>query len=471
MESGWNTAQVLEATDGRLLSGHRGQRFATIGIDSRSVEQGMLFVAIRGEVHDGHRFALAALAGGAAGILVERTRAADLLDRVSERPEPVVIAVDDTTRALGRLASYHRRRCGIPLVALTGSNGKTTTRAMTEQVLGTRFSVMATIGNLNNPIGLPLTLLRLADRHEVAVVELGMNHPGEIDYLAGIADPDVGIITNVAPAHLEGLGSIDGVRDAKGELLGRIKSDGTALLNADDAKVRELVPRCPVRTLLFGESSAATIRAEGIVETTEGIGFRLVTPDGDADVRLRVHGRFMVANALAAAAAGHTLGLTAWQIRQGLERFAPVKGRLETVRVGGLHVIDDTYNANPASMAAALKTLETLRGDARSIAVLGDMLELGEASPALHRELGERAAAARVDRLLAAGAFAEAVADGARTGGMDPDRIRTGTVEEVARAAAEMAAPGDWILVKGSRGMRMERVVGALRSSAAGTPS
>lgn len=468
MATNWSISDILEATKGRLVTGPHGRSFAGIGIDSRQIKPEELFVAIEGEIHDGHRFVSDVVSAGVKGVLVEEGKSRELMESLVDRPDVAVIAVPDTTIALGALGTFHRRRIGVPVVALTGSNGKTTTRAMTEQVLSTGFSVMATIGNLNNSIGLPLTLLRLTAGHEVAVVELGMNHPGEIDYLGGVADPDIGIITNIAPAHLEGLGSIDGVRDAKGELLARIQEDGVALLNADDPKIRELVPNSPVRTLLFGESPAATIRAENIVESSKGVSFRLITPDGDADVNLRANGYFMVSNALAAAAVGHRMGLKLDQIRDGLERFEPVKGRMEIKSAGDIHIIDDTYNANPASMAVALRTLEKLKGNARGIAVLGDMLELGEASAALHRELGERIARTDVSQLFVAGAFAAEVAQGAFSGGMPAERVATGEVDALSHLVERTAEAGDWVLVKGSRGMRMERVVQYLLKTATG---
>ncbi|MFZ7125962.1 MAG: UDP-N-acetylmuramoyl-tripeptide--D-alanyl-D-alanine ligase [Desulfobacterales bacterium] len=455
----WEVSDVLKATGGRLVQGPQNRRFSGIGIDSRRISPGEIFVSIKGEVHDGHRFIPDVVASGIRGVVIGRKREPEYRNTLIDRPDVVVIAVEETTRALGELAAYHRRRIDVPVVALTGSNGKTTTRAMTEQVLAVRFSVLATSGNLNNAIGLPLTLLRLTGDHEAAVVEMGMNHPGEIDYLGQIAEPDIGMITNISPAHLEGLGSIDGVRDAKGELLGRIRKEGTALLNADDPKVLELVPRSPVTTLLFGESPAAEIRATEIEEAPGGVRFRLVTPRGDHKVSLTANGRFMVSNALAAAAAGFRMGLEPAEIARGLEKFRPVKGRMEIRASGGVHIIDDTYNANPASMAAALRTLDHLKGEARGIAVLGDMLELGPASAALHRELGERVARSETARLFVTGNLAEAVADGAIAAGMAPERIRLGEVAELSEALRRILKEGDWVLVKGSRGMRMERIV------------
>ncbi len=462
MGTPWTVADILDATGGQLISGHRELGIEGVGIDSRRISPDEAFVAIVGETHDGHRFLPEVVAAGVRCVVVAEDRTALLPTADGHPMELAVVAVSDTTKALGELAAHHRQRIGVPVVALTGSNGKTTTRAMTQEVLSTRFSVMATIGNFNNPIGLPLTLLRLNKSHDVAVVELGMNHPGEIDTLGAIADPDVGIITNIAPAHLEGLGTIDGVRDAKGELLARIRKDGTALLNADDPKVQELVPRSPVRTRLYGTSPAATIRADEITETPGGVSFLLITPEASKTVQLAVHGRFMVSNALAAAAAGHAMGLTATQIAIGLERFRPVKGRMEIKQAGGIHIIDDTYNANPASMTAALDTLSTLRGSHRSIAVLGDMLELGAASAALHREIGERAARSGISRLFAAGDHAGDMVEGAMAGGLAADRLVTGKVESLIADLGDQAAAGDWILIKGSRGMRMERIVQAL---------
>lgn len=459
----WTVEEILAATGGQCLSGSRTSRFAGIGIDSRTIGADELFVAIRGEIHDGHRFAQGAVSGGVRGVLVASDNCPDLPVAAWDGQNVACIAVPDTTVALGQLATFNRNRARVPVVAITGSNGKTTTREMTAGVLGVRFNTLTPKGNFNNEIGLPLTLLDLAADHRMAVVELGMNHSGEILRLGGICRPDVGVITNIGPAHLEGVGSIEGVAAAKGELLETITAGGTAVLNADDHRVAALAERTRHRVLRYGRTEPAPIRGEAVSVTEQGTRFTLCLPDATVAVALSVRGAFMVSNALAAAAVGHCMGLSAAEIKTGLERFEPVRGRLNLTTIGdGIRLIDDTYNANPASMAAAIDTFRDLRQAGRGFMVMGDMLELGGQSAPLHREIGKKAAESGIHRLYVTGSFSGSVADGA-AGAMPPARIFTGSHEEILEALAPLLGPGDWILVKGSRGMRMERIVEGLK--------
>jgi UDP-N-acetylmuramoyl-tripeptide--D-alanyl-D-alanine ligase len=297
----------------------------------------------------------------------------------------------------------------------------------------------------------------------VAVIEMGMNHPGEIDRLGRIASPDIGMITNVAPAHLEGLLTVEGVRDAKGELLHHIAAEGTAILNADDPLVRELAAGSRAAVLFFGLGPDAHVRAEAVAATPEGTRFILKLPQDEGPVQLNIPGAFMVANALAAAAVGWTLGVDIAEIKAGLETFRPIAGRMvHRELAGGVHLIDDTYNANPGSMAAAIQTLADLGRGGRRFLVMGDMLELGEQSAALHAASGELAARSEPSQLLVAGRFRAAVSRGARAGGLPPERIFEGDREEILGALKKRLRPGDWVLVKGSRGMGMETIVQGL---------
>ena len=464
----WTLADILEATGGTQLAGPVAAGFTRVAIDSRLIQPEDLFVAIRGENHDGHRFIDDVLAQGVRGVVV-RGDHADAGERQRwQRAGVAVIGVDDTTRALGALAAYHRRRMPARIVALTGSNGKTTTRAMTEAILRPNLETLATQGNLNNEIGVPLTLFRLEARHAVGVIEMGMNHPGEIDRLGRIARPDIGMITNVAPAHLEGLQSLEGVRDAKGELLDHIAPEGRAILNADDPLVRELAARSRAEVIFFGQADRAHVRAESIEARADGTRFVLKLPGASGPAELKIPGAFMVANALAAAAVADTLGLGLDAIRAGLAAVQPVDGRMQIQHLAnGITVINDCYNANPASAAAAITTLADLSGQSRGIVVLGDMLELGREAATLHRLTGERAGGAGLERLYAHGPHAENVAAGARSAGMAAERILTGPVPAICGDLIARLQPGDWILIKGSRGMRMERVVAALRDWAA----
>lgn len=461
----WTVEEILTATGGSICCGNIEGRFPGIAIDSRTIARDELFVAIRGEVHDGHGFVPAVVDDGVAGVLVDAEQTGRLpLDLWRKRRKQVIcIAVSDTTRALGDLAAYNRQRARVSVVGITGSNGKTSTREMTAGIISRRFRTLTPRGNFNNHIGLPLTLLSMEPDHRMAVLEMGMNHAGEIRRLGEICRPDMGVITNIGPAHLEGVGSIEGVARAKGELLETIRDGGTAVLNADDERVAALAENTDHRVCFYGLSQKATVRGDSVVSGADGTRFRVHLPGETVPVQLKAGGSFMVINALAAAAVGHCLGLTADEIRSGLERFEPVHGRLNILKVGqGIHLIDDTYNANPASMAAAIDTLASLRGDNRGIMVAGDMLELGERSAALHRDIGRKAATSGIDRLYVTGNFAPEVVRGAAQA-MGADRIVTGTREEILGVLLPELRTGDWVLVKGSRGMRMEKIVNELK--------
>jgi UDP-N-acetylmuramoyl-tripeptide--D-alanyl-D-alanine ligase len=449
----WTVRELAEFCGGEL-TGPAQVRISGVSSDTRSLARGELFAALRGESHDGHRFVPAALAAGAAALLVSEKLEAD--------PGVPVIHVPDTIKALGDLARAHRARFAGPVVAITGSNGKTTTKELCAAVLeaaGQR--VRRTPGNLNNHIGLPLSVLRLARGDSALVVELGMNHPGEIDYLAGIASPSVGTITNVAPAHLGPMGSIDAIARAKGELFDRIRADGTAVVNLDDARVVEQSRRFAGRKLGFGRAEAADFRAEQVAFEDGRPRFELVGPPGRAGVHFGIAGVHLVEDALCAAAAAWATGrltdLT--PIASAFERFCGVPGRAaERLTAAGVRVIDDTYNANPHSVAAALRTLAGLRGRGRAFAVLGDMFELGDDAPALHAECGVQAARAGVSLLIGMGPLSEHLVRGAREAGL-ADVVHTGDPREAAARVRERARAGDVVLVKGSRGMQMERVV------------
>jgi UDP-N-acetylmuramoyl-tripeptide--D-alanyl-D-alanine ligase len=460
----WTPGDLLAATGGKRVSGSGGESFSGIGIDSRAITPGQVFVAIRGDRHDGHRFAAAVVEAGVRGLVLARDGLNDVPLDAWRVAGVTCVAVDDTTRALGALAAFHRRRWNGPVAAVTGSNGKTSTRAMMAAVLGQAGPTLATRGNFNNEIGLPLTLFRLRPEHRWAAVELGMNHFGEIARLTKIAVPEIGLITNIGPAHLEGVGSLDGVRRAKGELVAEMPPGAAAVLNADDPHLVRLARETDRPVLMFGRSESAAVRAEDEESVPGGIRFNLILPSGRIPVRLAVSGRFQVYNALAAAAVGHLAGLAPEAIAAGLTEARPEKGRmvpLETRR--GIHLIDDTYNANPASMAAAIQVLVELAPAGHRVLVAGDMLELGDAAEALHREAGRLAAEAGVDRVLGCGPLAESLVAAAADAGLAPADCFSGSPEAAAERLTETLNPGDWVLVKGSRGMAMERVLNLLR--------
>ncbi len=462
---GWTMADILQATGGTLVSGTADTAFAGIGIDSRTIATDQLFVAIAGETHDGHRFVAEVIDRGVNGVLVADAQAANLcMDRMIAAGVACV-TVADTTRALGALARFNRRRGPLMVLAVTGSNGKTSTRLLMERVVSQQFTTLATTGNLNNHIGLPLTLFRLTPDHQAAVLELGMNHPGEIRYMGNICEPDVGVITNVGPAHLEGLGSIENVARAKGELLDTLRPGGAAILNADDPLVAALGSDKEHTMVYFGVDANAQVRAENIALTDAETAFTLITPSGSTRVTLATPARVMVANALAAAAAGAVMGVPLDRIKAGLEAYVPQAGRMGISNLNrDIRLVDDTYNANPASMQAAIETLARTGGRRRTIAVLGDMLELGDQSAALHRQIGRLVGDHRIDRLFVTGQFAGHVADGARERGMADEQVVCDNKLAVTEQLVAHLETGDFILVKGSRGMAMETVVEAIRA-------
>lgn len=455
---------VAAWTGGEPIAGPPGARFTGVSIDTRTLRPGELFVAIRGPNRDAHAFLEEAVARGAAGLVVERGR--------GELPTGVpVVAVEDTTRALGALAAGHRARFRGVVVGITGSNGKTTTKEMCAAILGARAACLKTEGNLNNLYGLPLTLLRLEERHRTAVVELGMNQPGEIAALAAIARPTVGVVTNVGTAHIEHLGSQEAIAREKGSLLEALPADGVAVLNADDPRVLAQRARTAARALTFGTGPDADVRAHKVVSLGErGFSFELVTPSGACPVQVAGLGAVTVSNALAAAAAALAAGASLKEIAEGLAHFRPVGGRMERVALPrNVIVINDTYNANPQSMASALRSLAELKGQSRGIAVLGDMAELGEEAARAHRATGRLVAELGLDFLFAVGELAGEVARGALESGMRPDRVHAGRdVAETAARVLEILRGNDWVLVKGSRTMRMERIVSAIAEAEEG---
>ncbi len=457
---------VLAATGGELAMLGGAARFSGVTTDSRTVGAAELFVAIRGDTHDGHDFVADAAERGAGAVVVERARWNDPACRQHPLPWSCsVVVVRDSLAALGDLAAFHRRRHGPQVVAITGSNGKTTTKEMLAAILERALGagrVLRTTGTQNNLVGLPLTLLRLGPDERAAILELGMNGPGEIWRLAEIALPDVGIITCVAAAHLEGLGSIRGVAEAKAELYRRLRPSATAVVNADDPLVAASAAAFSGRKISFGtDGERVAVAATDIVDQgLDGTTFRLVVAREEVSVRLAVAGRHNVTNALAAAAAAHALEVDLSAVRTGLETFQPPGMRMEVTQLpSGVTVLNDAYNANPASMAAALRTLGTSRGR-RRVAALGAMRELGAESARAHRELGAVAAAAELDALFLLGEHADEVRAGAEAAGMPAERVCVaGSHEDLAARLRAYCRAGDLVLLKGSRGAAMEKVL------------
>ena len=457
-------AAIARAVRGEVILGsrppERGAEHEVDGysIDSRTAKPGELFFAIVGPRLDGHEFVKAAVAGGVVAAVVAKGGAAKYPDA------PALIRVKDTTRALQDLGAHVRRARPLRVVGITGSAGKTTAKEMTAAVLGQRFPVLKSEGNLNNTYGLPLMLLRLEEIHEAAVLEMGMSSRGEITRLVEIADPDIGAILNVLRVHLEHFGTVQKIAEAKGELFQRMREDAVAVFNADDRLVARLGRAFPGPKISYGVTAkTARVRAEAIeLEGLRGSRFILRSDGGSVPVSLALPGRHNVFNALAAASVGIVLGLQGEEIRRGLEAVRPASMRGVLHRLpSGVEVLDDSYNSNPAAMEQAIESLRTAAPRGRRVLVSGDMLELGPYERKAHARLGTQAAEAGIDLFIAVGPLSRRAADAARAaGGVDVRHFPD--AETAAAFVASDVRPGDLVLVKGSRGMKMERVVRAL---------
>ncbi|HEX7455111.1 MAG TPA: UDP-N-acetylmuramoyl-tripeptide--D-alanyl-D-alanine ligase [Gallionella sp.] len=449
-------ASVLNA---RLIHGDQRKdvRFTAVSTDTRRLQPGDLYVALRGEHFDGADFIAQAVQSGAVAALVNKDRIEDQGSRIEQETNIPLLVVEDTKLALGQLAAYWRSQFDIPLVAITGSNGKTTVKEMLASILrtaaGSVEAVLATCGNLNNDIGMPLTLLQLNAQHRYAVIEMGMNHPGEIDYLTRIACPQVALINNASGAHLEGMGSVEAVALAKGEIFSGLQYEGSAIINADDEYAPLWRSLAGVHSLLeFGLNSQADVSGQWYPHAS---GLRLIaqTPSGDFTADLQVPGEHNARNALAATAAAIALNLPLESIVAGLEKFCGVAGRLQRkpARLGAT-VIDDTYNANPASLRAAIAVLAQATG--KRMLVLGDMGELGENAAAFHAEIGVAARQSGVEKLFALGELSR---DAVREFGSGAQHFES--IEDLQNALDAELGADTTVLVKGSRFMKMERVV------------
>ncbi len=446
---------ILDSTGGKLISGTRERTYSSVSTDSRRIKKDQLFFALRGPKHDGHEYVLDAIRRGAGGAVVETVpEGMESLGDVS------LIQVDSTVKSLGALANRWRRKFKkLKMICITGSNGKTTTKEMTHGILSIRYAVLKNSGNFNNNIGLPLTLLKLEKQHDVCVAELGMNDFGEIRELVSIAEPDIGAITNIGRAHLEKLGDLEGVARAKGELVEDFDRGKTFVVNNDDPYIREIAQNTDCRKIYYGiDSRDVDVYAENIkTEGTTSISFDLVIGDKSSNVRLRGIGKHNVMNALCAASISMSLGITPEEIQAGLERYSPAYMRLEIIESPqGYTIINDTYNANPDSVIKALEELSALKNNNRTIAVLGDMLELGNNSAKEHKQIGELINELSIDYTICMGKYSKCIKEGIR------DKQKVSYVEshlEASELLKSMAEKGDLILIKGSRGMMMEKII------------
>lgn len=438
---------------GKLTTGDPRGMVTTICTDSRALKAGDLFVALRGEKFDAHTFVPEAAKRGAAGAIVEEFPA-------ELPPGFAVILVPDTLRALQQLSGNYRRTLPLQVIGLTGSNGKTSTKDLAAAVLSENFQVTKTEGNFNNHIGVPLTLLRARGSDQIGVFEIGMNHPGEIAPLAALAAPEVGIITNVGMAHIEFMGSREAIAQEKGALAEVLPPSGTLILSAHDDFCEVLAARTKADVVLAGINKGEVFASDLRVHSG-GTRFVLHADGRTAEAELSVPGEHMVRNAVLAVAAGRVFGLSLEESAAGLTKLQLTKGRLEQKVIRGIQIIDDTYNANPDSVSAALRTLASMPAAGRRIAVLGRMGELGAEAERGHRLVGEVAAQAHLDGVIGVGAEAQWITEAAWRGGVEKV-VRVETTEEATKALRELARAGDLVLIKGSRSSRMERIVEGL---------
>lgn len=444
-------SEVAQATGGKILSGNPNDSFDCIGKDSRAVKQGMFYIAIKGENFDGNKYAESAMKNGAMGCLVSE-------EIKSEKP---VVLVEDTIKALGQLAKYYRNKFDIPYVGITGSVGKTTTKDMIACALSAKFNVMKTQGNSNNHIGLPLTLLSLEACHEIGVTEMGMSGFGEIEYLASLVEPETAVYTNIGLSHIEKLGSRENILKAKSEMLNHLKKDGTVVLCGDDDLLLSLAKDLKHKYVTYGiENKNCDYTADNIRQSGETeMEFTIHCSEGKFQGRIPVLGDHNVNNALAAFIVARKYGVEPNDILSALSMFQPGAMRQNIVKTNGITLINDCYNSSPSSVQAGLKTLRQITGT-RKVAILGDMLEMGEMSEKLHRNVGTYAVDTKTDYLIAVGDMSRFIIEGACEKGFDISKTKFfKTNNEVNEFLDSFLEKGDAVLVKASRGMKLEEIV------------
>lgn len=462
----WTVGKLIEATKGTLIQGSADQAVADISTDSRHLNAGDCFVALLGERHDGHAFIPDVLAKKAGALILSDVGCAASVAKSETIP---VIVVDNTLDALGCIAGYYRQSHPVPVVGVTGSNGKTSTKEMIAEILGQVWSVRKTQGNFNNLIGVPLTILGLRPHHQAAVVEMGINVPGEMTRLVEMCKPTVGVITNIQPAHLEGLHSLDEILAEKGNLWLSLNSDGIAIVNADDGRLSSFGQNVAARKIRFSvQGNDAEVFVSGSIVSREGrLLFDLQTPTAVVPIELHALGLHHASNAVAAAAAATALRIPPEVIARGLKAFRPMRMRMQLHHLDdGRVLVDDTYNANPGSMLAALRTVQKESRGMPVVAVLGDMKELGVQSPLLHREVGRQLPVLGIRELITLGEIAQEIGLGAVEAGMESSScLHALSHEEIVHRLKTRPIPRSWVLVKGSRSMAMERVVEGILAS------
>ena len=452
-------SELVKASGGRLIQGDLKKEISGISTDSRKIKKDELFIVLKGPRYDGQDFVQEALEKGACGALVVQS------PKSKVQGQKILIEVKDTLKALGQIAKYYREKFNLPVVAVTGSTGKTTTKDMIALILSLKLSVLKTQGNFNNEVGVPLTLFRLSKKHQVAVLELGMSALGEIERLTRISSPKIGVMTNVGEVHLQYLGNVQRVARAKAELVYALGKDDVAILNMDDSYVRDMKKGIKARIITYGIRGRAEVVAEGIENLREGgMRFTLRIMEEGLPLHLRCLGYHNIYNALAAAAAAHALGMKKEIIREGLSQLQPLAGRMKIMKIKDLTILDDTYNASPKSFIAAIETLRDLSPKGRKILIAGDMLELGERALLAHKETGIYVAHSGIDRLITCGNLAGYIAQGAIGAGMKKRRIIScRNKKETEERLSTLAKAGDTILIKGSRAAGMEEIIDKLK--------
>jgi len=449
-------SQIAQFAGASLESGDGTVAINKISTDSRTIKSGELFVALHGENFDAHDFVEAAAKSGAAGALVNRNWKGHVPRNFA------LLRAIDTLQAYQQIAANYRRSLALKVLAITGSNGKTSTKDFAASVLARKFRVTKTEGNFNNHVGLPRTILEAVSEDEVAVWEIGMNHPGEIAELSKIAAPDAAIITNIGVAHIEFMGSREAIAREKSALAEAVAPQGTVILNADDPFSKGIAARIRAK-VVFAGTTGGTVRASEIRQSADGSEFTILEGAHRCRAQLPVAGLHMVQNALLAVAAGRAFGLSIEECGAGLAAASLTRARLQIKQIGGVHFLDDSYNANPDSMKAALRTLIELDAEGKRIAVLGEMRELGAESERGHREIGETAASLAVDQLITIGDMAERIAEGARAAGLK-NVSSVSSTRDAADLLGQIATPGDLVLIKGSRAAKTEEVIGQFGS-------
>lgn len=454
--------EILKATSGSLASGEVNQAVSGISTDSRTINPGELFIALEGDNFDGHNFINECFARGAKGVVVKRGKHM-FAPFALQDPKAVIVEVDDTTKALGNIAHYHRMRFNIPVIAVTGSNGKTTTKDMLSHILGLKFRVLKNQGTFNNFIGVPITMLKLTCEHQVCVLEMGTNHVGEINYLAGIAKPGISIIANIGPSHLEFFKNLETVAQAKMEIFRDFGKDELAIWNADDGMLTGLYQILNCRKKTFGQAQGCDYRATDIESAPGALGFIL---NNDKQVRINLLGRHNIYNALAAIAASDALGVGFEDIISGLASFRGPSMRMEILQAGGITIINDSYNSNPKSMESAINVLSGFSVQGRRILVSGDMLELGEVSRYFHNQVGLNVANSEIDIFIAVGEMSKEAVEAAVSAGMNKNCVyHCDDSKSAGKLLLEIAREADVVLIKGSRAMKMENVCSTIYST------